>query len=396
MRRFQQLFYPNEADFFRPLVTGPLQKCYDYVTSDFLASGSQKASQEGVLKSRPSVSFHGLNISPPVVLAPMAGVTSYPYRSICREFGAALFVSEMVLAHTLVEGNREALKLAQFGPLETPRSIQLAGSNPDIMERAARLLVEEIKVDHIDLNFGCPVKKITSRGYGSIIPLHPHLLRDLIRAVVRGVEGRVPVTIKIRAGVDDTRLTYLTAGQIAQDEGCAAVMLHSRTAAQLYSGKARWHFIKSLVHTLTIPVLGNGDIWRAQDALAMMDETGCAGVVIGRGCLGRPWLYRDLTEALAGRAIPDAPLLGESVDTMLKHAHRMHEWYAPGTALLAFRKFIKWYLQGYPNTEHVLTAAFDATSLEQLHDALQPLDRSTPLVPDWYLRPTFAGNTSSK
>src|SRR5207244_2770468 len=238
---------------------------------------------------------------PPVVLAPMAGVTNPPFRSLCRGYGAGLYVSEMITARALVEGNRNTLLMASFGEEETTRSLQLYGVDPYHVGEAVRLLVGEGRLDHLDMNFGCPVRKVTSKGGGAAIPLKPRLLRNIVAAAVRAA-GKVPVTIKFRIGIDERYSTYLDAGRIAQEEGCAAVALHARTAAQLYDGLARWDAIARLKQAVTrIPVLGNGDIWEAEDALRMMRATGCDGVIVGRGCLGRPWLFRDLADVFDGR-----------------------------------------------------------------------------------------------
>src|SRR6187399_2634070 len=268
------------------------------------------------------VAMGPFRIWPPVVLAPMAGVTNPPFRTLCRRYGAGLYVSEMITARALVEGNRKTLLLASFGEEETTRSLQLYGVDPHYVGEAVRLLVGEGRVDHLDMNFGCPVRKVTSKGGGAAIPLKPRLLRNIVAAAV-GSAGRVPVTLKFRIGIDEGRHTYLDSGRIAQDEGCAAVGLHARTAAQLYDGQARWDAVAELKQQLRIPVLGNGDIWEAADALKMMRETGCDGVIVGRGCLGRPWLFRELAAAFRGEALPPPPALGEVWDTMLAHAEAL-------------------------------------------------------------------------
>src|SRR6186713_1299166 len=234
-----------------------------------------------------------LQVSPPVVLAPMAGVTNYPFRKLCQSYGAGLYVSEMITARPLVEGNQKTLRIADFGAEETPRSLQLYGTDPYYVGEAVKRLVGEGRVDHIDMNFGCPVRKVTSKGGGAAIPAKPRLLAGIVRAAVRA-SGTVPITIKFRIGIDDRVTTFLDAGRIGESEGVVAVALHARTAAQLYDGAARWGAIAELKQAVRVPVLGNGDIWEAWDALRMMRETGCAGVVVGRGCLGRPWLFRDL------------------------------------------------------------------------------------------------------
>ncbi|MGH3096137.1 MAG: tRNA dihydrouridine synthase DusB, partial [Streptosporangiales bacterium] len=229
---------------------------------------------------------------PPVELAPMAGVTNAPFRALCREHGAGLYVSEMVTARALVEQNPATMRMVTFGPEERPRSVQLYGVEPGVVGRAVSLLVEQDLADHVDLNFGCPVPKVTRRGGGAALPYKRPLLRAIVRAAVQAA-GSLPVTVKMRKGIDEENLTYLDAGRIAEDCGAATVALHARTAAQHYSGQADWSAIARLKEAVTIPVLGNGDLWEAADAIAMRRQTGCDGVVVGRGCLGRPWLFRD-------------------------------------------------------------------------------------------------------
>src|SRR6187431_1240538 len=290
----------------------------------------------------PPVAIGPLIVWPPVVLAPMAGVTNPPFRTLCRRYGAGLYVSEMITARALCEGNRKTALLASFGTEETTRSLQLYGVDPRYLGEAVRLLVGEERVDHIDMNFGCPVRKVTSKGGGAAIPARPRLLRDLVRAAVANAGG-VPVTIKFRIGIDDDLTTFLDAGRIGEEEGCAAVALHARTAAQLYDGQADWSAIARLKEAVrTIPVLGNGDIWEAEDALRMMRETGCDGVVVGRGCLGRPWLFRDLADVFAGREPQDPPALGEVALVMIDHAERLAGWIGESAAMRAFRRQATW------------------------------------------------------
>ena len=299
-------------------------------------------------EAAPALLIGPLHVDPPVVLAPMAGVTDAPFRGLCSRFGAGLYVSEMITARALVERNQRTLSMLRFDGSERTRSVQLYGTDPRTLGDAVRFLVGEVGVDHVDMNFGCPVPKVTRKGGGSALPVRRALLRDIVRSAVAAA-GDVPVTIKFRMGVDDDVLTFLETGRTAEDEGVAAVALHARTAEQLYSGEARWGAIGELkAHVTTIPVLGNGDIWEAHDALRMMDETGCDGVVIGRGCLGRPWLFRDLVDAFAGRPVQAPPLLGEVGQVMREHAERLVDWYGELGGLKAFRKHVGWYLTGYP------------------------------------------------
>ena len=303
----------------------------------------------GEAQARPSALRIGsLGVDPPVVLAPMAGVTDAPFRGLCSRFGAGLYVSEMITARALVERNEKTLAMLRFDGSEATRSVQLYGTDPRTLGEAVRYLVGDVGVDHVDMNFGCPVPKVTRKGGGSALPVHRRLLRDIVRAAVEAA-GPTPVTIKFRMGVDDKTLTYLDTGRIGEEEGVAAIALHARTAEQLYSGHARWDAIAALkAHVSTIPVLGNGDVWEAHDALEMMARTGCDGVVVGRGCLGRPWLFRDLVDAFAGREVQPAPTLGWVSDVMRDHARRLVEWGGEIGGMKSFRKHAAWYLTGYP------------------------------------------------
>jgi nifR3 family TIM-barrel protein len=319
-----------------------------------------------------------IEVAPPVVLAPMAGVTNYPFRSLCRRFGAGLFISEMVTARPLVEGRERTLKLADFGPDESPRSLQLYGVDPHYVGEAARRLVGEGKVDHIDLNFGCPVRKVTSRGGGAALPAKTRLLEAIIRAAVGGA-GSVPVTAKFRLGIDDRILTFIESGHIAEAEGCAAITLHARTAAQLYDGGARWEAIAELKQKVpSIPVIGNGDIWVAEDALRMVQQTGCDGVAIGRGCLGRPWFFRDLADAFAGRPLQQPPSFGEVADIMIEHARLLVDWCGERQAMLSFRKHAGWYTKGFRSSATLRRRLMQVTSLSQLEEVLAKTDRGEP------------------
>jgi len=322
-----------------------------------------------------------LEMAPPVVLAPMAGVTNYPFRKLCRRYGAGLYVSEMIAARGIVRGHWKSMKLAAFGPDENPRSLQLYGVEPESLGEATRLLAGEGRVDHIDMNFGCPVRKVTSRGGGSAIPLKPRLLARLVRAAVQGA-GEVPVTIKFRMGIDEEHMTYRDAGRVGQEEGCAAVGLHARTAAQLYGGEARWDAIADLKSRVSIPVLGNGDIWEAQDALRMMRTTGCDGVIVGRGCLGRPWFFRDLADVFAGREPRNPPDFGEVIDIMLEHAELLCEWFQERSGVLMMRKFASWYTKSFPGGAALRPRLMKADSLETLRAAVADVDRSLPFPPE--------------
>lgn len=324
-----------------------------------------------------------LRVWPPVVLAPMAGVTNPPFRTLCRLYGAGLYVSEMITARALVEGNRKTLLMAGFFAEEKTRSLQLYGVDPRYVGEAVRLLVGEGRVDHVDMNFGCPVRKVTSKGGGAAIPLKPRLLRGIVAAAVAAA-GDVPVTLKFRIGIDDRYETYLESGRIAQEEGCAAVGLHARTAAQLYDGAARWDAIARLKrHVTRIPVLGNGDVWEAEDALRMMRATGCDGVIVGRGCLGRPWLFRDLADVFDGREPRNPPDFGGVADTMLEHARLLVGWLADeAAAMRAFRKHSSWYTKGFRGGAPLRERLMHVTRIDELEGLLATVERGQPFPPD--------------
>ncbi len=317
----------------------------------------------------------------PVVLAPMAGITNTAFRRLCREYGAGLYVSEMITSRALVERNATTMRLIQHHESETPRSIQLYGVDPETVGKAARLLADEDRADHIDLNFGCPVPKVTRKGGGAALPWKTDLFEAIVRAAVAGA-GDIPVTVKMRKGIDDDHLTFLDAGRRAQDAGAAAVALHGRTASQFYSGQADWDAIAALKQAVTdIPVLGNGDIWSAEDAVRMMAETGCDGVVVGRGCLGRPWLFGDLARALGD---PDA---GTPVDATLgfvaaafrRHAELLVEFFEDeGRGCRDIRKHVAWYFKGYPVGGDTRARLATVSSLAEIDELTATLEFDAP------------------
>lgn len=319
-----------------------------------------------------------LVVDPPVVLAPMAGITNAPFRRLCREFGAGLYVSEMIGARGLVEGDEKTRSMARFDGDEVPRSIQLYGTDPGSLGEAVAYLVETQGVDHVDMNFGCPMGKVTRHGGGAALPWKQDLFRSIVRAAVANA-GAVPVTVKFRKGIDDDHLTYLESGLIAEEEGVAAVALHARTARQLYSGEADWEAIRRLKEAVrSVPVLGNGDIWTAGDAIEMMGATGCDGVVVGRGCLGRPWLFRDLADAFAGRDPAPAPASGEVADIMVRHAALLAAHFGERVGMSLFRRHPSWYLKGFPAGPAMRDALARVESVQQVAEALSRWEREIP------------------
>ncbi len=318
-----------------------------------------------------------IELDPPVVLAPMAGVTDAPFRVLCAEWGGGLFVSEMLTARGLVEGGAKSWAMASHHPAETNRSLQLYGADPATMGEAVRRLVDTGRVDHIDLNFGCPVPKVTRNGGGAALPVRRRLVAAVMSAAVEAA-GPVPITVKMRMGLDDERLTFLDTARAAADVGVAAIALHARTAVQGYSGTARWDEIARLRDAVPaeVPVLGNGDIWSGSDAVAMVDRTGCDGVVVGRGCLGRPWLFADLEAAFAGRTPSGPPRLGTVTDIVSRHLELSLDWYDhEPAAVRRLRKHLRWYLQGYPvgaEARRAVGLVDTAADVERVLDRLDP------------------------
>jgi nifR3 family TIM-barrel protein len=320
-----------------------------------------------------------LVIDTPVVLAPMAGITNAAYRRLCAEQGAGLYVCEMITSRGIVEGDQKSLDMLTFDERETVRSVQLYGVDPVYIGRAVQLLCDQYGVAHIDLNFGCPVPKVTRKGGGAALPWKRNLLGAILESAVRAATPYgVPVTMKTRIGIDSEHQTYLDAGKIAEESGAAAIGLHGRTAAQAYSGQADWGKIAELVQHVGIPVLGNGDIWEASDALRMVAETGCAGVIVGRGCLGRPWLFRDLAVAFAGGEALNLPTLGEVATVMRRHGELLADLMGEQRGLRDFRKHVPWYLKGFPAGGELRAALGMVDSLAKLDELLSELDPTAP------------------
>lgn len=316
-----------------------------------------------------------------------------PFRVLCREIeeeltgtSSGLYVCEMITARALVEGNEKTLHMTAFADVETPRSMQLYTVDPEYTYKAVRKIVDEDMADHVDMNFGCPVPKVTRRGGGSAIPYKRRLYGNIVAAAVKAAEGSgIPVTVKFRIGIDEDTHTHFDAGRIAAEEGAAAVTLHARTAAERYSGQAHWDEIARLVEHMEgtgVPVLGNGDIFAADDAARMMEHTGCAGVEVGRGCLGRPWLFAQLGAQLRGEEIPADPTLGTVTEIIYRHAQLLAEHSGEHHACRDIRKHIAWYLRGYPVGGEVRKELAQVSSLSELREKLAPWADSTVRAED--------------
>ncbi|WKV15623.1 tRNA dihydrouridine synthase DusB [Janibacter limosus] len=361
------------------------------MTTQTLAPSTPATTGERVL---PPLRIGRHVIDSPVVLAPMAGITNRAFRRLCREAGDAglaasgltgassLYVNEMVTSRALVERTPESMRLIAHDEDERPRSVQLYSVDPATTAAAVRMLVAEERADHIDLNFGCPVPKVTRQGGGAALPWKRDLFRAIVSAAVtEGAKGGIPVTIKMRVGIDAEHHTYPEAATSAVEEGVAAVALHARTASRAYSGTADWSHIKLLKETITsVPVPGNGDIWSAEDALRMVEQTGCDGVVVGRGCPGRPRLFADLSAAFAGTQVRVRPTLGEVTATLRRHAELLTDFY-DGDELRAcrdIRKHIARYLKGFPAGSTVRNQLALVDSLAALDRLIETMDPTSP------------------
>ncbi len=326
-----------------------------------------------------ALTLGSLQVATPVVLAPMAGITNAAYRRLCAEQGAGLYVCEMITSRGVVERDKHTLDMLVFDELEDVRSVQLYGTDPVYVAKATEILCAEYGVAHVDLNFGCPVPKVTRKGGGGALPWKRKLLGEILEhAVAAAAPYAVPVTMKTRKGIDEDHLTYLDAGRIAQESGCAAIALHGRTVAQSYSGAADWDAIGRLVEHVDIPVLGNGDIWEAGDALRMVSETGAAGVVVGRGCLGRPWLFRDLAAAFNGEQVETLPSLGEVAAMMRRHAELLVQHMGEERGCKEFSKHVSWYLKGFAAGGELRRSLALVDTLATLDRLLDQLDRTEP------------------
>jgi nifR3 family TIM-barrel protein len=338
--------------------------------------------EEDVLNA--GLTLGSVRVDTPVVLAPMAGITNAAYRRLCLEQataqgGSSLFVCEMITSRGLVEGDATTRAMLVFDEREEIRSVQLYGTDPAYVGKATEILCADYGVGHVDLNFGCPVPKVTRKGGGAALPWKRTLLGEILKAAV-GAATRydVPVTMKTRMGIDPDHLTYLDAGRIAEETGVAAIALHGRTAVQGYSGTADWDSIAALVEHVSIPVLGNGDIWEAADALRMVEQTGAAGVVVGRGCLGRPWLFRDLAAAFAGSPVATLPVLGEVRTMMRRHAELLSRHMGEERGCKEFRKHVSWYLKGFRAGGDLRHALALVSTMAELDTLLAQLDPDEP------------------
>ena len=313
----------------------------------------------------------------PVILAPMAGVSESPFRRLCRKHGADVVVTEFLSAEGIRRENEATLSKLRFGPDERTIGVQIFGADPDAMSDAARLVTDVFQPDFIDINFGCPVKKVVKRNGGSGCLKDLGLVESVIRAVSRGTS--LPVTVKIRSGWNEDMRDPVTIGLRCQDAGARALTLHPRTRTQMYSGFARWDEIAAVVDALEIPVIGNGDIKWAADALRMREHTHCAGVMIARGSFGQPWIFAQARALIDGRPVPETPGVAARFAVALEHAAMVQSYEAdPEGAAIEFRKHLGWYVKGLPNSAELRRRLHAVNSFGEVQhifaDYLQWLD----------------------
>ena len=304
----------------------------------------------------------------PLVLAPMAGVTDLPFRLLCKEQGAGLICMEMVSAKAIYYKNKNTESLLEIDPREKPVSLQLFGSDPEIMAQMAHQ-IEDRPFDILDINMGCPVPKVVNNGEGSALLKNPALVRKIVTAVVQAIDK--PVTVKIRRGFDDDHINAVEIAKIIEDCGAAAVAVHGRTREQYYSGKADWDIIRQVKEAVQIPVIGNGDVTSPETAMALMEQTGCDGVMIGRAVRGNPWLFSEILYYMETGQHKARPTIEEVKEMILKHARMQVEVKGEYTALREMRKHVAWYTAGFPHSARLRARTNEISTMEELVTLLE-------------------------
>jgi len=309
-----------------------------------------------------------LKIDTPILLAPMAGVTDYSFRILCKEMGAGVVYSEFVSAHGIIRKNEKTLDMIRFTEMERPIGIQIFGDSPEVMAKAARVVADKFQPDIIDINYGCPVPKITKKGAGSAALKNLCLMDDITTAVVESVPD-LPVTVKMRAGWDMSNIVAIEAGPRLEKVGVKAIALHPRTTKQSYRGSANWNLIKELKQTVSIPVIGNGDIKKPEDVVRMFDETGCDAVMVARAALGNPWFFKQATALLLGASLPPIPNTHERIDMCKRHLELLLESRGEHIGTNLMRKQFGWYIKNFPGASSLrqsLVLAKDKEAMEKL------------------------------
>lgn len=317
-----------------------------------------------------------IQIETPILLAPMAGVTDYSFRILCKEMGAGVVYSEFVSAHGIIRENEKTLDMIRFTEEERPIGIQIFGDSPDVMSKAARKVADQFQPDIIDINYGCPVPKVTKKGAGSAALKDLCLMDDLTSAVVEAVP-ELPVTVKMRAGWDMSNIVAIEAGPRLEKIGVKAITLHPRTTKQSYKGSANWKWIAELKQAVSIPVIGNGDIKKPDDVVRMFEETNCDAVMVGRASLGNPWFFKQITALLNGTSFPPVPSTDERITMCKRHLDLLLESRGEHIGTNLMRKQFGWYIKGFPDASSLrqsLVMAADKEEMEKLLDEINSLN----------------------
>lgn len=313
-----------------------------------------------------------VNLANPYILAPMAGVTDLPFRLLCKEQGAGLLCMEMISAKALQYKNKNTKALLAIHPDEYPVSLQLFGSDPKIMSEMAKM-IEELPFQILDINMGCPVPKVVRNGEGSALMKNPELVHEIVSAVSKAIKK--PVTVKIRKGFDDDNINAVEIAKIIEDAGGTAVAVHGRTREQYYSGKADWDIIRRVKEAVSIPVIGNGDVTDAASAEALVEQTGCDGIMIGRGAEGNPWIFKQILHYMETGETLARPTQHEVKEMMLRHARMQVEYKGGAIGIREMRKHVAWYTAGFPHSAKLRAAINQVESLQALEQMLNEWER---------------------
>ena len=324
-------------------------------------------SKKRTLQTMSPLKIGNVEMQNPLVLAPMAGVTDLPFRVLCKEQGAGLICMEMVSAKAILYKNKNTEDLMTIHPGEHPVSLQLFGSDPEILAQIAAQ-IEERPFDILDFNMGCPVPKIVKNGEGSALMRNPKLVEEILTKLVKAVKK--PVTVKFRKGFNDTCINAVEIAKIAESAGVAAVAVHGRTREQYYSGKADWNIIREVKKAVKIPVIGNGDVFTPQDAKRLVEETGCDGIMVARGAKGNPWIFKQITHYLETGELLPRPSVEELKAMILRHGQMMMEFKGELAGMREMRKHVAWYTAGYPNSAALRNEINSVATLEELTELI--------------------------
>ena len=318
------------------------------------------------------VKIGNITIDVPVFLAPMAGVTDHSFRILCKEMGAGVVYSEFVSAHGIIRENEKTFNMIRFTEAERPIGIQIFGDSSEVMAKAGRMVADRFKPDIIDINYGCPVPKVTKKGAGSAALKDLCLMDDITSAVVESVP-ELPVTVKMRAGWSSDKIVSTEAGPRLEKLGVKAIALHPRTTKQSYKGSANWKLIKELKNAVTIPIIGNGDIKSSKDVFKMFSETGCDAVMIARAALGNPWFFKETIAHLNGSPLPKNPTVNEKISTCRRHLELLIQTRGNHNGTNLMRKHFGWYIKGFESAGKIRQELLTSTDSEEMFKRLDVL-----------------------